>query len=100
MVTVIVTAMVTSTGRHCEVATRDPGTLEYGPARAGTLQTFVRPQPGRRHNMPVGRSGYGQPNIHTRLADEDKSLFVTGTGRQPHADALARSHVWQAGVFV
>eukprot|EP00955_Chlamydomonas_euryale_P110172 365984-Chlamydomonas_euryale.AAC.7 len=27
--------------------------------------------------MPARRSGYGQPNIHTRLADEDKSLFVT-----------------------
>eukprot|EP00955_Chlamydomonas_euryale_P048493 353991-Chlamydomonas_euryale.AAC.9 len=27
--------------------------------------------------MPARRSGYGQPNIHTRLVDEDKSLFVT-----------------------
>eukprot|EP00955_Chlamydomonas_euryale_P086673 364234-Chlamydomonas_euryale.AAC.6 len=27
--------------------------------------------------MPARRSGYGQPNIHTRLAVQDKSLFVT-----------------------
>eukprot|EP00955_Chlamydomonas_euryale_P101644 365361-Chlamydomonas_euryale.AAC.12 len=27
--------------------------------------------------MPARRCGYGQPNIYTRLADEDKSLFVT-----------------------
>eukprot|EP00955_Chlamydomonas_euryale_P052604 355214-Chlamydomonas_euryale.AAC.1 len=26
--------------------------------------------------MPARRSGYGQPNIQTRLADEDKSLFL------------------------
>eukprot|EP00955_Chlamydomonas_euryale_P106857 365733-Chlamydomonas_euryale.AAC.1 len=28
--------------------------------------------------MPARRSGYGQPNSHTRLDDEDKSLFVAG----------------------
>eukprot|EP00955_Chlamydomonas_euryale_P063817 358784-Chlamydomonas_euryale.AAC.7 len=27
--------------------------------------------------MPARRSGYGQPNLHTRLADDDKLLFVT-----------------------
>eukprot|EP00955_Chlamydomonas_euryale_P018373 195412-Chlamydomonas_euryale.AAC.1 len=27
--------------------------------------------------MPARRSGYGQPNSHTRLADEDKSAFAT-----------------------
>eukprot|EP00955_Chlamydomonas_euryale_P080962 363504-Chlamydomonas_euryale.AAC.11 len=66
-------------GRHCEIVTRRAiddvlRYREYGPA---SRRYSVRPQPGRRHVMLAQRSGYGQPNIHTRLADEDRSLFVT-----------------------
>eukprot|EP00955_Chlamydomonas_euryale_P108417 365847-Chlamydomonas_euryale.AAC.31 len=55
-------------GRHSEIVTRQETDdvlryREYGPT---SRRYPVRPQPGRRHNMPA-----------RRLADEDKSLFVT-----------------------
>eukprot|EP00955_Chlamydomonas_euryale_P094951 364902-Chlamydomonas_euryale.AAC.30 len=34
--------------------------------------------------MRARRPGYGQPNIHTRLADEDQSLFVTDRQMGPY----------------
>eukprot|EP00955_Chlamydomonas_euryale_P090572 364556-Chlamydomonas_euryale.AAC.13 len=40
--------------------------------------------------MSARRSGYGQPNIHTRLADEDKSLFVTRGRVNVPPEALAQ----------
>eukprot|EP00955_Chlamydomonas_euryale_P073374 361720-Chlamydomonas_euryale.AAC.3 len=41
--------------------------------------------------MPARRSEYGQPNIHTRLADEDKSLFVTHRVMEPPGSQAAAS---------
>jgi len=44
--------------------------------------------------MPARRSGYGQPNIHTRQADEDESLFVTGTCSKNCHDVLPQDSPW------